>query len=244
MLKLMKYPFKCYIAKANIKKYMLPKGNFHKLIYMKKTLVSVLVSIVFLSAAAQAPVQDSVTKAKAKADSIKWAKMEARLVFPLINAGTFSGVIPVSNPTEIPNPNMSYKLLFELVVNNKDSAVKEINHGLTEICRIINLHVASGIPVKNIIPVIVVHGPALFSFYTNDNYKKKYKIDNPNIAVAEELIRKTGAKFIACGQAMNFLEVPQEAMIPQMKVSLTAQTVLSGYQLKGYKLFEITEDKL
>lgn len=208
---------------------------------MRKTLLFLISSSIFFSATAQPGAKDSVQKAKA--DSIKWAKLEAKLVYPLIKAGKWSGVFPVSNPTEIPDPNISYKLLFELVINNPDTAAKEINHGLTEICRIINLHVASGIPVKNIIPVIVVHGHALFSFYTNENFKKKYKADNPNLSVVEEMINKTGAKFIACGQAMNFIGVAQDEMIPQMKVSLTAQTVLSGYQLKGYKLYEIKEDK-
>lgn len=209
--------------------------------YMKQILSLILIPVIFLSATGQSVKIDSVQKAKA--DSAKWANLEARLTYPLIKAGTWSGVIPVSNPTEIPDPIIRYNLLFELVINNKDTAVKEINHGLTEICRIINLHVASGIPVKNISPIVVVHGSALYSFYANDYFKKKYKVDNPNIAVVEELVKKTGASFIACGQAMNFFEVSQEEMIPQMKVSLTAQTVLSGYQLKGYKLYEIKEDK-
>lgn len=187
---------------------------------MNKILSLILISFIFFSANGQSVAKDSVQKAKA--DSVKWANLEAKLIYPLIKAGKFSGVIPVNNATEIPDPDMSYKLLFELVINNKDTLIKEINHGLTEICRIINLHVASGIPVKNIIPVIVVHGPALYSFYTNDNFKKKNKIDNPNITVIEELIKKTGAKFIACGQAINFFEVSKEEMIPQMKVSLTA----------------------
>jgi intracellular sulfur oxidation DsrE/DsrF family protein len=208
--------------------------------YMKKILSLLLISFAFFSATAQTD-KDSVQKAKA--DSIKWASLEAKLVYPLIKAGKWSGVIPVNNPTEIPDPNMNYKLLFELVINNKDTLVKEINHGITEICRIINLHIASGIPAKNITPVIVVHGSALYSFFTNENFKKKYKVDNPNIAVVEELIKKTGAKFIACGQAMNFFEVQKEEMIPQIKVSLTAQTVLSNYGLKGYKLYEVKDDK-
>src|ERR1022692_4335230 len=168
---------------------------------MKKALSFALASFLFFSATAQSNVMDSLQKAKQ--DSVKWANLEARLIYPLIKAGKWSGVIPVRNQTEIPDPNISYKLLFELVINNKDTTVKEINHGLTEICRIINLHVASGIPVKNMTPVIVVHGPALYSFYTNEKYKAKYKTDNPNIAVMEEMIKKTGTRFIACGQAMD-----------------------------------------
>jgi intracellular sulfur oxidation DsrE/DsrF family protein len=189
----------------------------------------------------QTVVKDSAQKAKE--DSIKMKKLEAILTYPLINAGTFSGVVPVSNPDEIPDPTLNYKLLFELVDNNKATEAKDINHGLVEICRIINLHVASGIPVKNITPIIVVHAGALHSFYTRDIYQKKYNADNPNIAIVDELIKKTGARFIACGQAMNFFDVPREEMIPQVKVSLTAQTVLSHYQLIGYKLYEIRDDK-
>ena len=189
----------------------------------------------------QTVVKDSAQKAKE--DSIKMKKLEAILTYPLINAGTFSGVVPVSNPDEIPDPSLNYKLLFELVDNNKATEEKDINHGLTEICRIINLHVASGIPVKNITPIIVVHAAALRSFYINAIYQNKYKVDNPNITIVDELIKKTGARFIACGQAMNFFDVPREEMIPQVKVSLTAQTVLSHYQLIGYKLYEIRDDK-
>jgi len=185
--------------------------------------------------------RDSIVKAKE--DSVKWAKMEAKLIYPLLKAGTWSGVLPVPDADEIPDPSISYKLLFELVLPTKAKESKDINHGLTEICRLLNLHVASGIAVKKITPVIVVHGSALFAFYNNEFYQKKFKTDNPNIAVIEELIKKTGARFIACGQAMQFLEIQHSELIPQMKVSVTAQTVLSHYQLKGYKLYEIAEDK-
>jgi intracellular sulfur oxidation DsrE/DsrF family protein len=207
-----------------------------------RILLSFIFSLFFIQGiSAQSIVKDSVQKAKE--DSLKMEKMKALFIYPILKAGDFSGVIPIKNITEVPDPSINYKLLFELVINNKESEAKEINHGLTEICRILNLHAASGIPVKNITPIIVVHAKALFAFYTNEAYQKKYKTDNPNIAVIEELIKKTGVTFIACGQAMSFLEVLPEQMIPQMKVSLTAQTVLSHYQLKGYKLYEIVEDK-
>jgi intracellular sulfur oxidation DsrE/DsrF family protein len=58
----------------------------------------------------------------------------------------------------------------------------------------------------------------------------------------DELV-KNGVRFIACGQAMNFLEVKKEEIDPRVHISLTAQTVLSGYQLKGYILNTIADDK-
>jgi intracellular sulfur oxidation DsrE/DsrF family protein len=69
-------------------------------------------------------------------------------------------------------------------------------------------------------------------------FNKKYKIDNHNIKLIGEL-EKFGAKFIACGQAMSFLDIQKEAFLPQVKVSLTAKTVLSGYQLKGFVLMGV-----
>ena len=195
--------------------------------------------------------KDSILRATFHADSLKIEKefsekekminLLSAIEYPLIKAGDFSGIIPVQNPTEIPDPNIEYRLLFELTANNPDSLAKEINGGLSEIVRIINLHVASGIPLKKIIPVIVVHGMALQTIIKNEIYQKKFKIDNPNIPVVYDLIKKTGAKFIACGQAIAYFDFNREDFLPDIKISLTAQTVLSGYQLKGYVLYKISE---
>jgi len=144
----------------------------------------------------------------------------------------------VKDPTEIPDPKIDYKLLFELTANNPDSVAKENNYGLVEVARIINLHVASGIPVNKIMPVIVVHAGALKAFSTNKYYKDHYKLDNPNLKLLNEL-KNIGAKFIACGQAMTFLNIKKEDLVDDVKVSLTAQTVKSSYQLKGYVLYDL-----
>ena len=176
---------------------------------------------------------DSIKVANDFAEKVKWSKMEAKAEYPLLKGGKFSSIIPVKDPTEIPDPNMDYKILFELTANNPDSTVKDINAGLDEIARVINLHIASGIPVKRIMPVIVVHAAALNAIKNNDAYKKKYKIDNPNIRLINDL-EKIGARFIACGQAMEFFEVKKEELLPLVKVSITAQTAITQYQLKGY----------
>ena len=188
-------------------------------------------------------VKDSTYRAMFKADSLKidkefadkakWEKMDSLAVYPLLKGSKNSGVIPVKNPTEIPDPNIDYKILFELAAGYPDSTAKDINAGLDEIARVINLHIASGIPLKRIKPVIVVHGSVLNAIKNNDAYRKKYQMDNPNIKLINDL-EKAGAKFIACGQAMAFFDVTADELLPEIKISLTAQTVLSSYQLKGY----------
>lgn len=190
--------------------------------------------------------KDSTLRAAIHADSVriekefketeKWDQLLSRAQYPVINAGDWSGIIPVKDVEEKPDPTIDYKFLFELTSLNPDSAAKDVDYGLSEVARVVNLHVASGVPLKKISLIIVIHGPALKAFGTNTYYKEKFKIDNPNIRVVEEL-KKLGTKFIACGQAMAFMDVKKEDMLPDVKVSLTAQTVISHYQLKGYLLW-------
>ena len=176
---------------------------------------------------------DSLKIEKEYADKLKEEKLKAIAVYPFLDAGPFSGVIPVKDPTEIPDPALDYKLLFELTANNPDSSIAEINYGLTEAARIINLHVASGIPIKKIIPVLVVHAGALNAFTNDTYYKSKYKIENPNKKIIDELF-KAGVKIIACGQALAFFEISRESLLPPVKVTLSAKTALSYYRLKGF----------
>jgi intracellular sulfur oxidation DsrE/DsrF family protein len=178
---------------------------------------------------------DSVKIDKEYTESVRWNKLKASVIYPAIKGSEFSGVIPVKDPTEVPDPNMQYKLLFEITESNPDSLAKEINGALGEVARKINLHVASGIPLKNIKPVIIAHGGVLQALTTNAYYKEHFKTDNPNIKLINDLAA-LGTKFIGCGQAMAFIDLKKEDMLPVMKVSLTAQTVITSYQLKGYIL--------
>ncbi|MFT0715339.1 hypothetical protein [Flagellimonas lutimaris] len=218
---------------------------------MKKTILSLVAGLFMLTCFSQNKdhnvENDSISMTTVKTDSIMeekakkrqemMAKIEATVTFPVLEAGTFSGVIPVEDVTEIPDPNLEYKLLFELVNFDSDTPSK-LDASIVEVARIINLHVASGIPLENISPVIVVHAGSLNAFTTNEFYNGKFKMDNPNMKLIGEL-EKLGAKFISCAQAMFFFEVDKEALLPMFKVSLTAQTVLSSYQMKGYVKYRI-----
>ena len=165
-----------------------------------------------------------------------------RTMFPAIKSNPYGGVAPVQDIDDLPDTSMRYKLLFELTgfgwKDQADSlAKKDINGGIGEVARVLNLHVANGIPAKNIDAVIVVHAAALYAFMNNEKYKKKYDIDNPNIALLKEL-QNFGAKIIVCGQAMTFFRLEKEDLVPGIKQALTAQTVLSTYQLKGYVYYD------
>jgi len=168
-----------------------------------------------------------------------------QMMFPAIKGFKWGGVAPVQNVTELADPKMKYKLLMELTgfaaKGEEKTAKNEINLGIGEITRKVNLHVAAGVPQKNIDLVIIVHAGALFAFLNNEKYKIKYGIDNPNISIIKDL-QNFGAKIIVCGQAMTFLGLEMEDLVPGIKEAMSAQTVLSTYELKGYKFYDVTLD--
>jgi intracellular sulfur oxidation DsrE/DsrF family protein len=160
-----------------------------------------------------------------------------RQTFPAIKSVGWAGVLPVERIDEMPDPNVQYKLLFELTGfahKGQDSTAKTgINEGLGSVARELNLHEANGIPRKNINAVIVAHASVLYCFLTNEKYQKKYGIDNPNIPLIKEL-QDYGVKILVCGQAMFFFDVEMKDLVPGISQVLTAKTVISSYQLKGY----------
>ena len=168
-----------------------------------------------------------------------------QMMFPAIKGYNWAGVAPIQNVTEPADQKIKYKLLMELTAfaakGQEATAKNEINGGIGEVARKVNLHVAAGVPQKNIDMVVIVHAGALFAFLNNEKYKRKYGIDNPNITMIKDL-QNFGAKIIVCGQAMTFLRLEMEDLVPGIKEALSAQTVLSTYELKGYKLYDVTLD--
>ena len=207
-----------------------------------KLRIQILCFCLAISAIANSQSTDSKPAATNKRDSILLAKFKAKGTYPLIKASKFSGVMPVPGITEKPDSTMKYKLLFSFETGTNDpQKVKDENRGLAEIGRIVNLHVAAGIPLQNIDIVIVTHRKALYSLFSNEAFKKEFKADNPNIQIIREL-ESAGAKFIACGQAMQFLDIDKGSLSPEVKIAIAAKVALSTYQQKGYTMFEIDED--
>lgn len=184
---------------------------------------------------------DSVSQART--DSVRLATLKSTAYYPLIKNSEWSLVLPVDQIEEKPDLSMKYKLLMNLTQWSKDTAaIRKISAGLAEIGRIINLHVAAGIPKQNLEIVIVAHAGALNAFLKNAAYQAKFKMDNPNQDIIRQLLALP-VKLLACGQAEVFTNIPRETLIPELKTALTAQVVLSNYQLKGYVLYNINDEK-
>lgn len=157
--------------------------------------------------------------------------------YPLIRSHPLTLVLPVEGVDERPDTTMQYNILFNWTWAARDSVkAKRTNFGLQEIGRIINLHIASGIPRNKMNIVVAAYGYTPFALINNEAYRAKFNTDNPNSKLLQELV-ENGVKFLVCGQAMGFLDVEKKSLLPGLKVAYTSQTVLSSYQLKGYVRF-------
>ncbi len=157
--------------------------------------------------------------------------------YPLIKSHPLTLVLPVEGIDERPDTTMQYNVLFSWTWAARDSIkARKTNFGLQEIGRIINLHIASGIPRKKMNIVVAAYGFTPYALINNEAYRARFNIDNPNSKLLQELL-DNGVKVIVCGQAMGFLDIEKKSLLPGLKVSYTAQTILSSYQLKGYVRF-------
>jgi intracellular sulfur oxidation DsrE/DsrF family protein len=84
---------------------------------------------------------------------------------------------------------------------------------------------------------MVIHGPAAQYVVTNEEYKKKFNTDNPNIPLFKEL-KEAGVKIFVCGQSLNKRNIPKENVAPEVSPALSAITTLTTYQLKGYAILK------
>lgn len=169
-------------------------------------------------------------------------KAEPKMIYPFLKGSYLSGILPVESPSDLSDYTGVYKLLFDFAAGNPDDLKNgNINPGIQEIIRIINLHKASGIPENRMEIAVIIHGPSTMSFLGNEEYKKRFAINNPNLDLINQLQQK-GVKLTICGQTLALREIEIEKMVAGMRKAYSARTTLSTYQLKGFVVFPIEID--
>ncbi|WP_339704494.1 DsrE family protein [Algoriphagus aquimarinus] len=147
-----------------------------------------------------------------------------------------------------PDPSLKYKIVVDFTAFNQlkpeekenyEIKPEEVNWGLGQLGRQHNLHVGAGIPKENITLVAAVHGIASKSFMTSEAYNNMYQMDNPNLDLLTKL-HEAGVEFLLCGQSLG--EIDRKDLLPFAKVTFTAQTTLSEFQMKGYGLKILEND--
>lgn len=154
-------------------------------------------------------------------------------VFPAVQR--YGGIFEIPYAVEKPDPKMKYNIVVE--VERESEKPDSLSWALNNVARLVNLHVMGGVPKENLDVVIVLHGGATYITMNNEQYQKKYKKDNPNLELFQEL-SKAGVKIFVCGQSLINRKVDRAKMVPEVKIATSMLTTLTTYQLKGYALLK------
>ncbi len=145
----------------------------------------------------------------------------------------YGATYTVTDPDIKTEKNEEFKVVFDIKDAADDPA--KINRLLETVARFLNMHVAAGVALQNLKPVMVVHGGAAFGLLKNKFYKKKYGVNNPNLDLLDKL-HTAGVPIILCGQTAGALDISVEKRWERSKVALSAMTALIQYQNQGYRL--------
>lgn len=132
-----------------------------------------------------------------------------------------------------PDKNAEYKVVFN-VTGGGDA--DKVNSSLDRVARTVNIFATAGVPASHLHLIAVVHGPATPLVLDNAHYQEKFKTDNPNIALIDEL-EKVGVKVVVCGQALAHNKFAHDAVNPKVEITLSAITDLIILEKAGYVLF-------
>jgi intracellular sulfur oxidation DsrE/DsrF family protein len=198
-----------------------------------------VVSLLFSSLLVLSTLATAQNPANTQNRDERFKKLEGKMIFPVLNAGYLSGVLPVDNIAEKPDPNTEVKLMFDFTqATSSGNQAQKVNEGLSEVVRVLNLHAAAGIPKDKIKAIIVFHAASITTVMNDAFYQKQYQLNNPNAALLKEL-NDFGCNLVICGQSLQLREVPTTNLLPFIKVAVAAKTTLSKYHQQGYFLFEI-----
>ncbi|MGB5171521.1 DsrE family protein [Eudoraea sp.] len=147
----------------------------------------------------------------------------------------YGAVWNIPNPTYSTPTNKEYKVVFD-IMNSPDSP-SELNASIETAARFLNMHAQAGVPKENLKVALVIHNKASKDLLENSFYQKKYKVNNPNKGLINDLM-KADVDIIFCGQSSLSRNIPITETIEGTKLALSAMTALIQLQREGYQLIK------
>ena len=165
----------------------------------------------------------SLTKINAQNTDVKMG--------PIIE--NYGKVFQIANPELLLKIDKEYNVIFDIYSDKSEG--NSVNPLLNTVARYLNMHAQQGVPLKNMNVVIALHGAATKNALNDSSYQKHFKISNPNTALIEALT-KANAELFVCGQSYVAHKYQMNEKSTQVKLALSALTVLIEYQTNGYQL--------
>ena len=124
-----------------------------------------------------------------------------------------------------------YRVVFE--ATEYPGEMTDVNRELTVVGRFMNMHGKNGVPLEDLDVAVVVHGRALFATFNDEAYEEMFGEKNPSLALLEDLI-DAGVQVYVCGQSLGFRGLDKGVLADDVKVGLSAMTMLVTLQADGY----------
>lgn len=147
----------------------------------------------------------------------------------------YGKVWSIDNPEYSIDKDTEFKVVFDIMNSPEDT--NQLNASIETAARFLNMHAQSGVSKDQMKVALVVHNKASKDIITNEAYKKRYGISNPNAEMVQELM-DAGVQFIFCGQSSLSRNFPIEETIDGVQLSLSAMTALIQLQNEGYRLIK------
>jgi intracellular sulfur oxidation DsrE/DsrF family protein len=143
----------------------------------------------------------------------------------------FGVATEIPNAKELPDPNMTYKVLFD--VGKAAPKPDQVNPILDALARYLNTLDKWGVPAEHRKLAVIFHQGGGEVVLKNDAYKERKGVDNPNIALIQSL-KKAGVEFHVCGQGLLSRKIDKSQVLPEVDVDLWALVSIVNFQMKGY----------
>ncbi|WP_380183714.1 DsrE family protein [Kalamiella sp. sgz302252] len=130
-----------------------------------------------------------------------------------------------------PTVGESNKVVFQ--ITKAENSPQEPNLGLERVARVVNLYIASGVPQEQLKFVVSVTGDGTPAMLNNEQYKKAFGIDNPNLKLIQQL-RAKGVDISVCDQSVAFHHFQHDWIDQSVTHALSSPTTVATLENQGY----------
>lgn len=147
----------------------------------------------------------------------------------------FGGIYEIPEATVVADQSLEYKIVVDVYGGSDDPT--KIDPSINNVARLLNLHSVSGADIDKMKVVLAIHGKSTYSTMSDEAYKEKFGVSNPNTPLIKEL-KEAGVKLTVCGQSLKGRKVNPNQLLPELEVATSMLTTVTTYQLKGYAVLK------
>ena len=157
------------------------------------------------------------------------AASEPEWVYPVIKG--VGGVHPRPDLPVRPDPKVDYHIFVNIVSKQRDPSGRY--GSLIRLARLVNLMAYAKVPPDHVHIVALFDSQAGYAALTDKFFRKSFHADNPNLAIVHAL-KQAGVQLLVCSQALAENNLPDNAVDPDVTITLSALSDMVVYGQKGY----------